>query len=149
MHDHLSIIIGTCQQSQLVKTTFIPNLFRVGHHVVDLAFVDSFVEYSTGRGRWADTVAPLLPSGDTGYFLLNCQKKIVYDVMAHPVRYNKLFLIQGTATEASLSHLRASKAFLLDEPSATFSPHPQHQLQVSQGEMRQVLQGEGSARRSC
>ena len=43
----------------------------MGNHVLDLAFVDNLVEYS--NGWWADTLAALLPSGDTGisYFIVN------------------------------------------------------------------------------
>ena len=65
----------------------------------------------------------------------------------YPMSYQSR-LLQGTPTEASLPHLRTSEIVLSDEPSETFSSYPQHQLQVSEGEVREVFQGEGPARRS-
>ena len=53
----------------------------MGHHGVDQSFVDNLVKYSDGW--WADTLAALPSSRDTGisYFIVNQRN---YDVMAHP-----------------------------------------------------------------
>ena len=57
--------------------------------LVDLAFVDNFLEYP--NGWWVDTLAALLATAQLGHwnFLLYCQQKIVYDMMAHPVQTEK------------------------------------------------------------
>ena len=52
-------------------------MFHAGHYVVDLAFVDNIVKnVKYCRGWWAEDIAALLPSGDTGvsYFLVNKRK---------------------------------------------------------------------------
>ena len=62
------------------------DIYWVGHRVVDLAFVDNVVKYSTG---WLADTKAAQPPGTSILLSTCCQQKIVFcDVMAHP-----LFLI--------------------------------------------------------